>query len=332
MSDYYNILGISKSATDEEIKNAYRKLAKTHHPDKGGDKSKFQEIQTAYETLSDTNKRNNYENFSSQNQNTASFPFPFAHQFFKDHNSNNNNNIIKKRDYIHNCYISLNDVYTGIQKKFRVNKNKICDNCKQVCNDCNGSGKLIYNQQLGPFVQRIEHNCSKCNSTGISKTTVDCKQCDNKRHIVEENIFDVNIKPGIQSGTKITFPDWGEQPTRHNEIPGSFIINIIINEHSEFKRNKLNLIWRTKISLRDSIIGKIIIIPHFIKPIELNTKGFGIINPNQEYILNNKGLIDEKGNQGNLHIQFNIEYKECNFNDEQINILRSTFDQVNFTS
>ena len=76
MSDYYDILGISKSASDDEIKNAYRKLAKTHHPDKGGDKNKFQEIQTAYETLSDTSKRNNYNNPSSQNQNA--FPFPFV--------------------------------------------------------------------------------------------------------------------------------------------------------------------------------------------------------------------------------------------------------------
>ena len=79
MSDYYDILGISKSANDDEIKNAYRKLAKTHHPDKGGDKSKFQEIQTAYETLSDINKRNNYNNSSSQNQNTFQFPFQFDH-------------------------------------------------------------------------------------------------------------------------------------------------------------------------------------------------------------------------------------------------------------
>jgi len=328
MSDYYDILGISKSASDDEIKNAYRKLAKTHHPDKGGDKSKFQEIQTAYETLSDINKRNNYNNSSSQNQNTFQFPFQFDHPFFKHHNKNNTS---KKNDHIYNCYISLKDVYTGIQKKFRVSRNKICNNCKQICNNCNGNGKLIYNQQLGPFIQRVEHNCSNCNSTGI-KTTVDCEICDNKRYITEENIFDVNIKPGIESGTKITFSDWGEQPTRNNEIPGSFIVNIIINQHPEFIRNKLNLIWKTKISLRDSIIGKNIIIPHFIKPIELNTKGFGIINPNQEYIIYNSGLIDEKGNQGNLHVQFNIEYKECNFNDEQINILRSTFDQVNFTS
>ncbi len=328
MSNYYDTLGISKSATDEEIKNAYRKLAKTHHPDKGGDKNKFQEIQTAYEILSDPDKRNNYNN-PQQNFNTT-FPFDFHyHSFFKHHNKNS---AIKKNDHIYNCHLTLKDIYTGIQKKFKVQRNKICNNCKQLCSNCDGNGKLTYNQQLGPFIQKIEQICSNCNGTGNSKNTIDCKTCNNKRYIIEENIFDVNIKPGIESHTKITFPDWGEQPTRNNEIPGSFIINIIINEHPEFKRNKLDLIWKTNISLRDSIIGKTIIIPHFINPIELNTKGFGIINPNKEYILNNQGLIDEKGNHGNLHIKFNIEYKECNFNDEQINVLRSTFDQVNLTS
>ena len=91
MSDYYDILGISKSATDEEIKTAYRKLAKIYHPDKGGDKNKFQEIQKAYETLSDSNKRNNYNNSSFQQQDNPHFPF--EHPFFKYHNKNN---IIKK--------------------------------------------------------------------------------------------------------------------------------------------------------------------------------------------------------------------------------------------
>jgi DnaJ family protein A protein 2 len=326
MSDYYDILGISKSATDEEIKTAYRKLAKIYHPDKGGDKNKFQEIQKAYETLSDSNKRNNYNNSSFQQQDNPHFPF--EHPFFKYHNKNN---IIKKNDYIHNCNISLNDVYTGINKKFRVQRNKICINCKQICQTCNGNGKIIQNQHFGPFIQKIEHNCSICNSTGLSKNNIECKICNNKKIIIEENIFEVNIKPGIESGTKITFPEWGEQPCRNNEIAGSFIVNIIINDHPDFQRNKLNLIWRPNISLHDSIIGKTLTIPYFIKPFELHTRGFGIINPQKEYVIHNRGLVDERGNQGNLHIKFIIEYPERNFNDEQINILQSAFDQVDFT-
>lgn len=328
MSDYYDILGISKSATDEEIKTAYRKLAKTHHPDKGGDKNKFQEIQTAYETLSDSNKRNNYNNSSFQQQNMSHFPSPFDHPFFTYHNKTT---ITKKNDYIHNCNISLNDVYTGINKKFRVQRTKICINCKKICQTCNGNGKIIHNHQFGPFIQKVEQICSTCNNTGILKNQDNCKICNNKRSITEENLFDVNIKPGIESGTKITFPEWGEQATRHNEIPGSFIVNIIINDHPDFQRNKLNLTWKTNISLRDSIIGKTIVIPHFAKPFELHTRGFGIINPQKEYIIHNRGLIDERGNQGNLYIKFIIEYPELNFNDEQINILQSAFNQINFT-
>lgn len=326
MSNYYNILGISKSASDEEIKNAYRKLARTHHPDKGGDKHKFQQIQEAYEILSDPTKRQNYDNPQGNLNNM--FPFEFNnHHFFRHQNEHQ---IIKKNDYIYNCYLDLKDVYVGIQKKFRVQRKKICKNCKQDCSNCNGIGNITQHIQMGPFSQTVHQTCNICQGSGKHKKIDNCIICNNKNFIEEENVFTVDIKPGIESGTKIAFEEWGEQATRKNEISGAFIVNIIINDDPHFKRNGLNLIWTTTISLRESIIGKTIIIPHFAEPITIETKGFGIINPHKEYILYNRGLINEYGKQGDLYIRFNIEYKECNFTDEQISSLQSVFNQVNF--
>lgn len=326
MPDYYNILGISKSASDDEIKNAYRKLARSHHPDKGGDKDKFQQIQEAYEILSDSKKRNEYDN-PNQNFNNM-FPFDFNnHPFFKHHKSET----LKKNDYIYNCHLNLSEVYTGVMKKFRVQRNRLCINCKKSCHNCNGNGTIVQHIQLGPFTQTIQQSCSVCNGSGkISNKQNNCQLCDNKETINEEKIFEVDIKPGVESGTRITFEEWGEQATKDNEISGSFVVHIIIDDHPDFKRDKLNLIYNVKLSLRESIVGKTITIPHFSEPIILETKGFGIINPNKEYIIYNKGLINETGQQGNLNIRFNINYKEHNFNNDQIKLLKTTFDKVGF--
>ena len=94
MTDYYNILGVSKSASDDEIKNAYRKMARSHHPDKGGDKETFQKIQEAYETLGNPDKRDEYDN-PNPFGNLNNLNFNFNHSFFK-RNQNAQNNIVKK--------------------------------------------------------------------------------------------------------------------------------------------------------------------------------------------------------------------------------------------
>lgn len=325
MPDHYKTLGISKSASDDEIKSAYRKLARSHHPDKGGDKDAFQQIQEAYEVLSDNSKRRNYDS-PQENLNNA-FSFGFNHPFFRQTRTDK----IKKNDYTYTCQISLNDVYTGILKKFRVQRNKICNNCKQSCNNCNGTGQIIQQVQIGPFTQTVQQTCQTCQGSGkISNKKTTCNICNNKETIHEEHVFEVDIKPGVESGTKITFEGWGEQAVRDNEVSGSFIVMITISDHPEFKRLGLNLIYNTSLSLRESIVGKTISIPHFKEPIMLDTRGFGVINPNKEYILYNKGLVNETGKQGNLYIRFSVDYKECNFDDDQIELLNKTFDTINF--
>lgn len=332
MKDYYNILGVSKDASDIEIKKAYKNLAKTHHPDKGGDKSKFQEINEAYETLSNSDKKHQYDN-PMQHDNFFNFEFN-NNTFFTQHNqqhfhNTNHKNIVRKKDHHYSCKISLKDIYFGITKKLKVQRARICRSCKKSCNKCNGNGNLTQHIQMGPFSQIVNSLCNTCRGSGFDPSNTDCKLCNSNGSIQEDKIFEIVIEKGTESGKQIIFQEWGEQAIKPNEISGSFIVTIYIEKDQFFERRNLDLIYNIDLTFKESIVGKKVTIPHFNGDFPLNTTGFGIINPNKEYIIFKKGLV--KGEKtGNLHIIFKIKYKEKTFTEDQLKLLNETFDKTLF--
>ena len=333
MSDYYNTLGVSKNSTPEDIKNAYKRLARTHHPDRGGNKEEFQKIQEAYETLSDNDKKSQYDNpgFGNGNHN-HNFPFGgFDHPFFNQQRNQQRNQTIKMNDHLYTCKITIRDVYYGVTKRLKVHRTKMCKSCIQNCNSCNGNGKIVQHIQMGPFAQVVENTCPNCRGSGrISNNNNECSDCNKTGKIEENNTFEIIIKPSVNNGNKFTFDGWGEQPKKNNELPGAFIVIISIENDPFFTRIGLDLFCNIKLSYKDSIIGKDIIIPHFRGDIPLGTRGFGIINPNKNYILYNKGLLGENGSSGNLQIKFIIDYPERTFNEDELTILTTAFDNINF--
>jgi DnaJ-class molecular chaperone len=323
-SDYYNILGVLKNASDDEIKRAYKKLALKKHPDKnGGDDTEFKKINIAYETLSDKNKRHAYDNgtshFDNMNQEN-----PFNHPFFNFHRNQNQQNTLRKmNDHFYTCKISLKDVFFGTTKKLRVNRTRICKSCIKSCDVCNGSGKITQQIQMGPFSQIINRSCDTCNGTGKNKNNgnIHCTKCESSGSINEENIFEIILDQGVETGKQIVFEEWGEQASKENEISGSFIVVIKVEEDPIFKRNNLHLRYTIDITLKESIIGKNISIPHFSDDFNIDTRGFGIINPEKEYIIYNKGLRDTNNKNGDLYLIFKIIYPEKTLTDEEIKIL-----------
>jgi DnaJ-class molecular chaperone len=326
-SEYYNILGVSRNASDDEIKRAYKKLALKTHPDKnGGDDSEFKKINIAYETLSNPEKKNDYDNphmniFDNANNNP--FSHPFNHPFFNLHRNNSQHANMRMNDHHYICKISLKEVFFGTTKKLRVNRNRICKSCIKSCDKCNGSGKITQQIQMGPFTQILDRGCNTCNATGKIKNdgAIHCTKCLNGT-INEERIFEIVLNPGIESGKIINFEEWGEQPSKDNQIPGSFIVTIKVEEDPIFKRKNLHLRYTVDLTFKESIIGKILSIPHFSGNIDIDTRGFGIINPEKEYIIYNKGLCDENKKNGDLYLIFKIKYPEKTFTDEQIEILK----------
>lgn len=339
MKNYYDILGVSKNSSNEEIKQAYRKLAREYHPDKNNNstKEKFQDIQEAYEILSDQQKRNTYDNpipdlnnlFGSMGGGMGGIHFNMGDLFGNfSFNKNNKNN--KRNDHIIQCYIKLDDVYKGIKKAFNLKRNVSCNFCQKTCNSCNGIGIIKKQLMMGPFIQIANQQCNICNGSGKTKNDSHCSVCDSKGYTIEEKIHEIFIAKGIENGKKYILKDWGEQVVNNNEIPGDliFLINIEIHEHFE-RKSILDLKYNINITLKESIIGKIINIPYFEESFEINSNDFGIINPNKEYVIKNKGLIDEINNSGDMYIKFNINYQEKKFDESEIILLENIFNKLN---
>lgn len=321
MIDYYSILEVPKTASEEEIKKAYRKLALKYHPDKEtGDKEKFQQIQEAYEVLSDPVRRRDHDNPPVQNH----FPFDF-NIFFNGHQQHQTNN--RKADHFYTCKISLRDAYFGIVRKFKIQREVLCGLCIVACDQCNGTGSIQQHMKMGCMTQIIQHSCPKCNSSGVSSRG-NCKQCCGKGKNTEEKLVEIDIERGVENKKQYIIEQWGEQPKKPGEIPGNLIVQIEVEPHPEFQRINMDLIYTVNLSVAESIIGKEITINLFPGQEKIHTKGFGIINPSKQYFIFGKGMVGKDGKTGNLNLMFNITYPEKTFNEQELSLLTDTFNKI----
>jgi DnaJ family protein A protein 2 len=323
--DHYKILNIDKLATDSDIKKAYKQKALQCHPDRGGNQEEFKKVAEAYSILSDPQKRNIYDSGGQSNIHNHMHTHNSAHdifsQFFGNH-FGNVNNVIKKCNTNYVVNVSLGDIHFGVKKNLKVSLNKKCCTCKTNCNTCGGSGQQQIRHQMGPFIQIINQPCNICNMSGIifNKNI----NCNCKSGIIEEErIILLEIPQGTKNDINFVFHGLGEQPVKHNEVPGDLLCQINTIPHELFKRvgETLDLEIEFSISFLESIIGKNIIINHFDGLFNINTNVFGVINPTQKYIIKNKGL-----HLGDLIVQFNVIYpKKIELNNESIKMLENLF-------
>jgi DnaJ-class molecular chaperone len=311
---YYDILQVDQKASAEEIKKAFRKLALQHHPDKEtGNKDAFQNIQEAYETLSDPQKRSKYD---------LSFADPFVQGSFVYET-------VKKNDYMYLYKITLEDVYNGTNKKLKVSRVVSCTTCGSFCHQCNGMGGRTQHIRMGIFSQTLHQTCHACGGSGKKYNLVNCAKCSNQRKVLESDVIQISLPKGVTNGKKFVYEGWGEQAVKKNEQSGAFIVVVEVESHSLFTRRDNDLIMNVDITLKESFVGKQLDIPHFGGSIQLNTDGFGIINPDLQYTIYNKGLRDADNNHGHLHLKFKVIYPKGNVSDTDLQTLRNAFDKVN---
>lgn len=346
---FYDVLGVSKNATTDEIKSAYKKMVIKCHPDKGGNKEEFQKIQEAYETLSDDNKRREYDNpnpfsngfpqgfpqgfpfsggFPQQQQNVPN-GFPF--NFFNFVNTQMNHQTNQNKDHIFVCKITLGEAFHGANKTFNIRRKYNCRKCHKVCDMCNGSGMINSNQtiRIGPVVQVLQQNCNKCQAKGYYKENRKCDDCNSSGVKYKEKFIEINIPRGVKEGQQYFYEEWGEQGEKPDEKPGNLIIKIEIeNKDNVFRKEGLNLHYDVTINVLESIVGKVLSIPHYEGELNIDIKKYCIINPNIDYVEYGKGFIDDKGKRGNLIIKFKIIYPQRILNDNECEILKNVFDEL----
>jgi molecular chaperone DnaJ len=288
--DYYEILGVNKSASKEEIKKAFHKLAHTHHPDKnGGDDKKFKEVNEAYQILSDDKKRESYDRFGNPdmggfnssygNSGFGGFDFTGGNggvefdlgdlgeifgDFFGGASSRNRSKTKKGKDLETSINLSFEESIFGVSKRIKLDKISICEKCKgsgakddtkmSVCKNCEGHGQIkeIKRSILGSF--QTTRTCESCNGSGKipeEKCSI-CKGAGVYRH--EEEI-EINIPSGIENGQILRVSEKGEAVKGGKS--GDLYVRITVKNHSTYKRDGDNLITDISVKLTDAILGSI---------------------------------------------------------------------------
>ena len=294
----YDVLGLTRDATADDIKKAYRKLAREHHPDKGGDPEKFKKVQEAYEVLSDPEKRENFDRFGTPDA-PPQGPNPndiFAQMFGGAFGGPRGP--VRRADHHHELKITLEDAYRGLARTFKVTLTKPCFACRKQCPHCHGRGTHMV--QMGPM--SFGQPCQPCGGQGGGSSG--CKECNFKSKKHEPLNLELKIPAGVEDGATLVAGGMGEQPLKPDEEPGDLIFHIKIQDHPELMRQGKDLVWSTRISFEDSVNGKVLQVPHFDGSIQINTSDWGVLDPREDYIIPGKGFVQG----GKLRVSFNVVY------------------------
>lgn len=306
MGDYYDILGVSRDATPDDIKKAYRKLAMKEHPDKGGDPERFKKISEAYEILSDDQKRSQYD--APQHPHDI---FGMFGDMFRSREPN------RCADEVKEISIPLARAYTGADMKFKITLNTLCT-CGKSCPQCKGQGSIRISHPMFPIA--MEQGCPQCGGRGM--LSVGCSQCTNGRRS-EERLVHVPIPPAVHDGHSTVIHGCGQQKQKPTDVPGNLIIRIRVEKDPHFVREGDALIFTPEISFLHSMIGTVVNVPHFGGSFIVDTREFGIINPEKYYEVPGKGMTVH----ASLKMKFKIRYPTKKLKQEEIQNL-----QLNFSS
>lgn len=280
--NYYDILGVDKKATKEDIQKAFRKLAQKHHPDKGGDESRFKEITEAYSTLTDEKKRREYDSygqtfagggaqggfdpnqFSGFGNGGVEFDLSDLFGGFGDifGGGQGRSRMKRGRDISIDIEVSFKESILGAKRSVLITKIGKCDTChgsgakpgtEQItCATCNGAGRIheTRNSPLGAFTS--VRTCPECDGSGkIPKEK--CATCTGRGVMRKEEEIRVDIPAGIDGGEMIRMPGLGE--AIKSGVSGDLYVKVHVKPHAVFKKEGMNLIMNLPLKLTDALLG-----------------------------------------------------------------------------
>ena len=299
MKDYYQILGVSRGASPDDIKQAYRKLAHKHHPDKGGDEKKFKEINEAYQTLSDKEKKSQYDNFGSTfetgagqgfngwdfssmwgNRSSGGGDFEFDlgdlgigeifEEMFGFGTSPRRKKDIKKGKNIEIAIeIPLEDVLRGREREISLQKSILCSRCQGVgaepgsavkeCFSCRGSGQVQQIRRTPLGSFTQVTTCPECRGEGF-KPERPCNVCKGEGRIKGKDDIKIFIPAGVDSNQVIKVEGKGEAGRRGGK-PGDLFVRIYVKKHPVFERKGDDLYVLMPISFSQAVLGDEIEVP-----------------------------------------------------------------------
>lgn len=290
--DYYEVLGVGKGASDAEIKTAYKKLARKYHPDLQTNKSeaekkeaeeKFKEAAEAYSVLSDPDKKSRYDQFGHAGLGGNGFgggaqgfdmndifsqfgnifeEMGFGGGFGFGGGGRGGRQQYKGGDLRLKVKLTMNEVATGVTKKFKVKKKVTCTHChgtgsedgkSQKCPNCGGSGQTVQTVQTMFGRMQTQRPCPHCGGTG-QVITNKCHECGGEGVVTGDEIVEVNIPAGVSDGMVVNCPGKGHAG-KLNGVPGDIQVYIEVEPHKELTRQDNNLIYNLLLDVPTAVLG-----------------------------------------------------------------------------
>ncbi|XP_076890995.1 dnaJ protein homolog [Bidens hawaiensis] len=354
---YYEILGVPKTASQDDVKKAYKKAAIKNHPDKGGDQEKvffinytfnFQKVAQAYEVLNDPEKREIYDQHGEDALNEGMGggggghdPFDIFQSFFGGSSpfgggggSSRGRRQRRGEDVVHPLKVSLEDLYNRTSKKLSLSRNVICSKCKgkgsksgasMTCGGCQGTGMKVSIRHLGPsMIQQMQHPCNQCKGTGETINDKDrCTRCKGEKVVQEKKVLEGHVEKGMQNGQKITFPEAADEAP--DTIMGNIVFVLQQKEHPKFKRKGDDLFVEQTLSSTKALCGFQFVPTHLDKRQPLIKSQPGeVVKPDQFKAINDEGMpmYQRPFMKGKLYIHFTVDFPDS-LSPEQCNALEA---------
>ena len=355
--DFYEVLGVSKSASEDEIKSAYRKLAKKYHPDLNRDNKeaaeKFKEANEAYEVLSDSKKRQMYDSgaynmngggtggfggggagfdFSSFGGNSGGFDDILNFFFNGGRGGAREQNI--GEDIQININLTFEEAAKGIKKDLSYTKNEQCKACKgtgakdgtrfEKCSKCGGTGKIQYVND-GMFRRTVNvRPCDACHGTG-SKILENCSECGSKGFKRKNVNLAADIPAGVDNGTILKYTGEGNASKMPGGISGDLLLSLNVAPHRLLKRKNLDLFVEVPVSVSHAILGGKTEIPSaYGKITYFIPEG---TQSGQMFYIKGKGIKAANGRTGDLYITVIIDTPK-GLSSEQKKMLKEIEDKL----
>lgn len=352
--DYYEVLEVTRTATVEEIKKAYKKKAIQYHPDKNPGnpeaEEKFKEAAEAYEVLSDEQKRAKYDRYGHAapggfgGHSGGGFSMDDIFSQFGDifggfggfGGGGSSRRTNRGSDLRVKVKLTLKEVATGVEKKIKVKKYVSCQYCKgtgadngtayTTCSTCNGSGVVtrVMNTMLGQM--QTQSTCPSCNGEGKT-ITKKCSHCTGEGIVRDEEIIAINIPAGVAEGMQLSMSGKGNA-ARHGGINGDLLILVEEERHEELLRDDNDLVYNLLLSVPQAALGDSIEVPTLDGKAKVKIEPG--TQPGKVLRLKNKGLpsVNRYGT-GDLLVNISIYVPE-NLTEKEKDILKGVSESPNF--
>ncbi|KKK11988.1 hypothetical protein P175DRAFT_0543621 [Aspergillus ochraceoroseus IBT 24754] len=334
----YDVLGVPPTASDAQLKTAYKKGALKYHPDKNANNpeaaEKFKEMSHAYEILSDSQKRSIYDQLGEEGlENGGGAGGMGAEDLFAQFFGGGGGGFggmfgggmrdqgPKKARTIHHVHkVNLEDIYRGKVSKLALQKSVICPGCDgrggkegavKTCTGCSGSGMKTMMRQMGPMIQRFQTVCPDCNGEGeIIRDRDRCQTCKGKKTTIERKVLHVHVDRGVKNGHKIEFRGEGDQMP--GVMPGDVVFEIEQKPHARFQRKDDDLFFHAEIDLLTALAGGSINIEHLDdRWLSVTIAPGEVITPGAIKMIKGQGMPSYRHHDfGNLYIQFDVKFPE----------------------